>query len=130
MEIFDVSRDCLPHIKELRVCTSSDLVDINISRQICHWPNLHRVDCQHITLDMDAIMHLSTAPNLKQLWFTADMNAAQDILHLGSKLVFSSLADLYVTSKSLDTIALLLSHVQLPAIEKLTVVTFSNYVSR
>lgn len=112
------------HMKELIARTCWHPMDVTISRQMCRWPNLPRVVCPHIALNMDAIIHLSSSPNLTQLSFTAVPNDVS-----GSTLVFPHLADLHILATSLDTITSLLSHIQLPAAKTLAI-TLSSHVSK
>ena len=130
IEFFNAFGNHCPHIEKLVINTMvSSIVDTKISPQICRWPNLRQVHCLNVTLNMDAIVHLSSISKLKSLEFTVHADATRDLSHFGSILVFSNLVELRMDSKSLDTAALLLSRIRLPAIESLSV-TISNYTSK
>lgn len=129
-EFIDAFGDNCPRIERLNVRIDfTGLVDSAISRQIRRWTKLQKVSCRNIALSVDAILHLSSMVNLKQLSCTAGIDIVQGIIHLGSMLVFPSLEDLVIESQSLDAVTSLLHRIRLPMIESLGV-TISNYLSR
>ena len=82
-----------------------------ISNCICRWRNLQWVACREITLDADALIHLSHT-DITQLFFTLSTTLPVS----DSSLVFSNLHNLTVQSESLESISRLLYQARLPAI--------------
>ncbi|KAF8135769.1 hypothetical protein EV363DRAFT_1321586 [Boletus edulis] len=116
-----------PSVK--RVCASSLpppegpwLISVT-SEHICGWRNLQTVMCPNITMDIGVLAHLSRMPALTTLCFVP----SDTIPTLSdSPFLFSNLhrMEMYPPpSELLSSISRLLAHIQLPAIEDLTVGT-------
>lgn len=106
-----------PNIRTLSLDTEqSDVVfDKFVSSCICRWQTLQYLSCGGITLDADALMHLSRMPTLTQLKFA--QSAAFSAPH--SSLVFANLNDITFESESWEPILQFLYQAQLPAITTL-----------
>ncbi|KAF8421110.1 hypothetical protein L210DRAFT_3766196 [Boletus edulis BED1] len=76
---------------------------------ICRWQNLRTVICPEITLDVDALVHLSHIPALTNLSFMLSVT----LQTFSSPLFFPNLHELALHSHSLDPISRLLSHTRL-----------------
>ncbi|KAF8433869.1 hypothetical protein L210DRAFT_3554750 [Boletus edulis BED1] len=79
---------------------------------ICRWQNLRTVICPEITLDVDALVHLSHIPALTNLNFMLSVT----LQTFSSPLFFPNLHELALHSHSLDLISRLLSHTRLATI--------------
>lgn len=121
----DRFRDALRSLPELspsirNLTLRTDRLDIAFSRVasscICRWRNLQTLACDQITLDMDALTHLSRMPTLTQLEFTSDPTLPT----FDSPLFFPNLHSLTLWSGSLTSISQLLSQTRLPAIMEFT----------
>jgi hypothetical protein len=119
----DSAGDLCPNIKRLRISFfGHHPFDETVSRNVCHWTNLQIVDCRDVTLNADALTHLSSMSTLRSLSFTLSAEIAERILPFGSVFVFfSHLAYLEVVSESLEPITDLLTRIRLPAVRGLVV---------
>lgn len=115
--------DLCPNIKTFRVRMGYPRVgfDERICSLVRRWRNLQDVHCSFISLDHNTLSHLSRMPGLTNLSFTLNAVVADHIVSSDSTLFFSKLRNLEIHSQSLEPISRLLSHVQLPVIESLTV---------
>ncbi|KAG6370972.1 hypothetical protein JVT61DRAFT_10686 [Boletus reticuloceps] len=114
-------------IRDLYLLGQSD-VTFNklVSSCICRWGNLQIVHCPEISLDVDALAHLSRMPVLTQLSFKQIVVSPD----CHSALFFSDLLRLVLLqSPSLGPISHLLSWIRLPVIEDL-IAEFHNCPSR
>ena len=94
------------------------------SHYICRWRDLQAVNCGSVTLDVDALMHLSYMPALTELSCTLALGTT--LRRSDSPLFFPNLRHLTLDSKSLDPISRLLSRIRLPAITHLGVFVASR----
>ena len=97
-----------------------------ISGLICHWRNLHLVDCFDIATELDTAIfaHLSRLHNLDCLRFKLDDLDVVDWIQScqsGTILTFSTLRSISLSAESLESIWGFLRHLRLPVIEDLTV---------
>ena len=114
-------RDCLevfpglsPNITSLTVHATDFDATFNKSCSdcICQWHNLQTVICPRITLDADALEHLSRMPGLTRLHFAPGATSPD----FNSPLWFSNLRHLILRCISWKCLLQLLSHIRLPAI--------------
>ncbi|KAG9316255.1 hypothetical protein JVU11DRAFT_2283 [Chiua virens] len=108
-----------PNIERLSVRVSrdgNDAVDRVVSDYICRWSNPRIVLCDHITLNIDAITHLSCTPNLTQLKFTLGEIILPDRITTLQELCFDRLQTLHVYCASLSLVSKLLGRIRLPVI--------------
>ncbi|KAF8550694.1 hypothetical protein OG21DRAFT_386347 [Imleria badia] len=108
-----------PNIKRLRIFLSQpDIMFSNFfSTYICRWQSLETLDYFNITLDVDALAHLSRMPALSQLSCTPSATSPP------APLSFSNLHHLTLRSVFLYPISQFLSRTRLPAITD-----FSAYI--
>ena len=97
-----------------------------VSDFMCRWSNPQIVLCPQISLDMNALTHLSRTPGLTQLSFAPSATFSGTP---SDALLFSALYELKLFSDSLITILKLLAHLQLPAVKDF-VVEIKNSPSR
>ncbi|KAF8550073.1 hypothetical protein OG21DRAFT_1488050 [Imleria badia] len=113
-----------PNIRILRiwVLRLGDTYSKPISNGIYQWRNLQTLIFPYIyiSLDVDALVHLSCMPALTQLEFTPSATLPIS----DSRLFFSNLRDMTPRSESLHPISRLLSQTQLPVIT-----TFTAFIS-
>ncbi|KAG9310808.1 hypothetical protein JVU11DRAFT_8661 [Chiua virens] len=115
-----------PNVKKLfvRIPPPQDITGKNIFKYVSHWSNLESLYCPEITLELDAFIHLSRMPALTQLVFTPGDTLPDKITPSNSPIPFANLRDLKLfNSTSLQFMARLLAHVQLPVIRDLVVRT-------
>ena len=118
----DSAGDLCPNIKWFRICFfGHHPFNETVSRNVCRWTNLQIVDCRDITLNADALTHLSSMSTLKSLSFTLCAEVAEHISPFGSVFVFSHLAYLEIVSESLEPVTGLFSRIRLPAVRGLVV---------
>ncbi|KAG9316180.1 hypothetical protein JVU11DRAFT_2201 [Chiua virens] len=99
--------------------------DDTICKAICRWQHLCVVDCFMVTLNADAILHLSRVPSLTRLRFTVTEEAMDSILLSdASPLVFSHLTYLNIRTNLLERLTRLFSGIRLPALQILIVRVF------
>ena len=89
-------------------------LDKPVSDFICRLSNPQTVFCPQVSLDVNAITHLSRTPGLNQLSFALSVTPSDTLL-------FSTLYELELFSESLVLISDLLDHIQLPAVTDLAV---------
>lgn len=89
-----------------------------VSHCICQWRNLKSVICPQITLDMDALLHLSGVSALSRL----DIMLPPTLPSPDTTLPFPNLHELQLHSSSLAPIAWLFSHACLPVVTGFVVV--------
>ncbi|KAF8441748.1 hypothetical protein L210DRAFT_441623, partial [Boletus edulis BED1] len=96
----------------LHVAQSDVAFDKLVSNCICQWQNLRTVDCPEISLDTDALAHLSHMPALTQLTFKLMVTFPDRI----SPLLFPNLHILTLHSASMSLMLHLLSRTRLPLV--------------
>ncbi|KAF8441670.1 hypothetical protein L210DRAFT_3644925 [Boletus edulis BED1] len=109
-----------PNINSLSlyVCRSDIAFNKLVSSCICQWRNLQTVICPKISLDVDALAHLSRMPALTQLTFKQILTFPD----CGIPFFFRNLRNLTVHPTSLDSMPQLLSQIRLPAIRDFIVI--------
>ena len=114
--------DLCPNMRKFRIHMRRPQVDSDeaISGLVRRWTNLRVVYCPYISLDSDSLSHLSRTLSLTSLSFALSAVVTNDITS-DSILLFSKLRDLEISSRSLEHISRLLSHIRLPTVESLTV---------
>ena len=112
-----------PNIRRFRILLIHHDITFSsfFSNYVCQWRNLQTVDCFNITLDADALAHLSRVPALTRL----DIPPSAPLPPVDSPLFFSNLHHLTLRSEFLDPISQLLSRTQFP-----TIMDFSAYIGR
>lgn len=115
--------DLCPGMRNFRVRMRRPQVDSDetISSLVSRWTSLQVLYCPYITLNVDAIFHLSCTPSLTNLSFALNTEIADRIASSRSTLLFSGLRDLEISSQTLASISTLLPHTRLPSIESFTV---------
>ena len=108
-----------PKIRILRVFPVDHNIPLSnfFTSYIRRWRNLQTVECCNITLDVDALAHLSRMPALTWL----DCTASTTLPPADSPLMFSNLHHLRLYSEFVDPVSQLLSRTRLPAITEFTV---------
>lgn len=129
-ESFEFPPRSSPDMRKLSVSVHQPEVifDRLVSDHICRWSDPQTVFCPQISLDADALTHLSRAPGLTQLCFAPSATLPDEITSSGA-LLFSTLHELELFSASLVPISRLLAHIQLPAVTDF-IVKFSSCPSR
>ena len=111
-----------PNIK--RLCIRMRQPDATLSNSfsgyICQWQNLQTVVCPQVSLDADALVHLSRMPALTQLNFMLSATLRDQTAPSDPPLFFSNLHEMTLRSETLDPISRLLSRIRLPAITDFT----------
>ncbi|KAF8441751.1 hypothetical protein L210DRAFT_3447587 [Boletus edulis BED1] len=97
-----------------------------VSNCICQWQNLQIVRCPKISLDADALAHLSRMPALSELSFKQTITFPNCI----SPLFFSNLSTFILDSTSLGPISQLLSLILLPVIKDFRLYAVASCPSR
>jgi hypothetical protein len=107
-----------------RLCIRTRQPDATLSNffssYICRWRNLQTVVCAQVSLDVDALVHLSRMPALTRLTFMLSATLRDQIAPSDPPLFFSNLHEVTLHSKFLDPISRLLSRIRLPAITDFT----------
>ena len=101
---------------------SSTAFNIFFSSYICWWNNLQTVECDSITLEADAIVHLSRMPMLTRLAFVVSSTLVEQITSSNSPNLFPNLNHLTLYSVFLGPISEFLSCIHLPTVLKLSVI--------
>ena len=110
------------NLKTLDIFCEDEPEDIKIILDgICGWSNPQSVTCPQISLDMDALVHLSRMPSLVQLTFMSN-DALLDMTASSDPLSFSALNCLKLHAESLAPISRLFSWIRFPAITHFTVI--------
>ncbi|KAF8557179.1 hypothetical protein OG21DRAFT_1457942, partial [Imleria badia] len=86
------------------------------SNCICRWRNLQTVSCPEVTLDVDALAHLSRTSTLTEVTFMLGDTLPNQIIPSESPLFSSNMHALTLYSELLDSISRLISRTRLPAI--------------
>ncbi|KAI9572304.1 hypothetical protein HD554DRAFT_2297912 [Boletus coccyginus] len=92
---------------------SGVIFDKLVSDFICRWANPQTMYCPQVSLDMNALTHLSRTPGLTRLTFA--QNAPLSVTP-SDPLPFPTLYELKIFSESLFPISKLLAHFHLPAV--------------
>ena len=114
-----------PNIRKLRINLQRPNVAFNdfVSSYICRWQNLEDVLCPDISLNVDALVHLSYMLALTRLDIMADTTFAP----FDSPLIFSNLHHLKLQSPSFPSVSSLLLRTRLPTITDFTVMVFNGF---
>lgn len=117
--------DLCPNIRRFRIRVRRPQVgsDEAISGLVRCWTSLQVLHCPYITLDVDAIFHLSRTPSLTNLSFALGTAIADQIAFSRSTLLFSGLRDLDISSQTWASLSTLLPHTRLPSMESFAVYT-------
>lgn len=110
-----------PNIRRLSISVPHWEPDVTgssrfFSSHLCRWRSLHAVLCPGVSLDVNALVHLSRMPALTELAFQPSVTLPDQIASSDSPLIFSGLHNLELHSPSLIPVSRLLSRTRLPVI--------------